>query len=192
MRRRFLMLAAGAALPLAVLLAVLISSDRDAATQDRLALANGPVYSFQEEFADPMLGEGFVRSEQGMNQDTPYYVAEPHDPAANDENTLQRYTDLRDRVAITFETGLLLRLERSQISDPAAEFAGLIANGSVPRGSRVVLIKDKLPALVIEPRTDFIEQNPASLQVIWNGISITLYHQDMSGDELVRIAESLR
>ena len=145
--------------------------------------------SFEEEFAHP-LEDGEPASEEEAQGRTPYRIPTPSHSSANRQNLRSYFTDDRDRVAMTFSSGVLVKVARSTIADPEAEFRGLIESGSLPNG-RIEYVHGH-PALVTEPGTDLVGQNPASLQVILDGISVTIYHPDMTGDDLLELARSIR
>lgn len=148
----------------------------------------GPQISFSEALEHPLDdGEPVFLSE--ARRRIPYEISLPAHARANSDNLRQVFVSPQRHVALRFSSDVLIILQRPDFHDPAAEFAGLIASGSVKNG-RLDEVRGAV-ALVMEPDTDVLGTNPGSLQFVRNGVSFTLYAAEMSGFDLKEIAESI-
>lgn len=143
--------------------------------------------SYLESIADPLDGGMAVSLEEARRR-TPYEIPLPAHSAANSENLRQVFISPAAHVAQVFQTDILIILQRPDFADPAAEFAGLVASGSV--NGRVETIQGE-PALVIDPDSDSVRANPASIQFVWRGISVTLYADHLTAEQLKEVAETV-
>lgn len=153
---------------------------------------NGPrtTRSWDETLRDPLEG-GIPVSREEAERSANYRIPLPSHPDASESNLTQSFVvpNRARRAAVTFDSGILIVFYPPDVSDPGAEFAGLIANGSVPNG-RIETVQGR-PALAIEPDTDDLGTNAGSLQFVLDGISVTLYGQDVPVERLKEIAETI-
>jgi hypothetical protein len=102
------------------------------------------------------------------------------------------------QTAFTFDSGLVIVEERPQFPDARTEFEGLVAE-SLPGVDARVSEVGGVAALVIEPNSDATERNPGSVQVVigdsspdtFEGVSVTIYGEDISGAELMEVLTTL-
>lgn len=166
----------------------LFASRNDPARRAEIGPMPGPDISFEEALQDPL---DFGR-EVGLSQarqKIPYHVSLPHHDSANPDNLDAVFISPANHAAERFTSDVLIILQRADFTDPASEFAGLIASGSVTNG-RLDTVRGH-PALIMEPNTDATGTNPGSLQFVVNDISITVYGRNLSGARLKEIAETI-
>ncbi len=152
--------------------------------------AAGPIMSFQQALEDP-LEDAARMSLPEARRKVPYEIKLPSHDLANEDILKDLWVSrAKDaQVAQRFSTDVLIVLGRPDFEDPLTEFTGLISSGSAKNG-RLDTVRDH-PALVMEPDTDALAQNPASLQFVLDGVSITLYAAELTGIELKEIAETI-
>lgn len=149
----------------------------------------GVEFDFTALFEDP-LDDGRISTQSEVRKEVKYEVPTPEHSKANPENLVHIYLSNTDDVAQTFGDDLVIIYEESDFEDPEKEFAELIASGSVKKG-RLETVQGQ-SALVMEPNTDADGSNAGALQFVVNDVSITLLGNDISGERLKEIAETIK
>lgn len=163
------------------------TEDGSASTRgDALLLANRHGVDYQQWLAQPLEDGEEVTYDRARSQ-TEYPVPIPDHSKARRQNA-RFFIDPYERVAEVFPSDVLMKMRIPQFADPEQEFRGLIESGSLPNG-RIEYVRG-MPALVVDAKTDQLQQNPASVQFVFRGVSITIYHPTMSTDELLEIAQT--
>ena len=126
---------------------------------------------------------------QEAERRTPYRIPLPADPEASRNNLDQVFASAQQDVALRFSSKVLVILEKAQFTDAQTEFQDEVSSGAVSNG-RVEDVRGH-PALVIDPDTDKLGTNPGSVQFLMDGISITVYSPELSGERLRELAASV-
>jgi hypothetical protein len=160
----------------------------------------GPTFEFSEFLADP-LEDGESVSLERARAMADFGLLLPDHGMANADNVEQVWIEQRsgisDVVAIVFESSLVIIERLPQFPDSQETFEGIVQQLS-ESGARLDSVAG-YPAFVSEPNSDPQEDNPGSLQFVHgddnqlarDGVSVTLYGQNETGETLVSIAETI-
>lgn len=163
---------------------------RETGTVNPEARANKPRLTLSADDPSQFLEGGVEVSYEEADRELSYPVRLPNDAdARRDDSTHFYVVSGEDRAAVLFSSEVVMRFDPADFDDPEKEFRALVE--SAPGNARYALVNDR-PAFIIEPNTDDFKSNPGSLQMVVDGISIRLFAYDKSGDELIRIAESIK
>jgi hypothetical protein len=189
-RARSIALGLGLLTPLLVMVIVWRNPANDAfqPSEKGPVSAKNPQETYEDSLQHPLDGGEEVTLGEAERK-AKYKIPLPSDSEANRSNLDKVFASEGHDVALRFSSDVLLILEPAQFTDARAEFESLVSSGALPNG-RVEDVRGH-PALVVDPGTDKLGTNPGSVQFLWNGISITVYAADFSGERIKDIAASI-
>jgi hypothetical protein len=155
-----------------------------------------PSITYDQFWADPVEG-GLKVDPSSVVDQLNAVVTPPSTDAASSATLVAAWQNAATgRIALTYSTKVVIMFDRPQFPDAASEFEGELRSGTVD--GRLVDVSG-YPTLVIEPGSDVTGQNPGAVQfvagdkdpTVEDGLSVTIYGQNMTGDDLMTIERSM-